>query len=158
MSVSNLDLYQRHYQEAVILGSRLVYADKFVQMFSIENRHAAGFWFADTNWCVKENPWFEDYLEHGPLILLRSLIRSRDYLLAPADGEFRNSRNRGVSLRHFVKQHDSVGAHLRSIGVFWHSVEAKGDWAKQICFCAPNGSTYFVAHQIQVCACQNRAK
>ena len=148
MSVINLQSQQRMYQEALIIGSRLLYADITIQMFSIENRWSADFWFSETNWCVKENPWFEGYLENGPLILLRSKLRRRDYLLAPADGEFRNTRNRRVSLRHFISQHDSVGEPLRRIGVFWHSVETQGNWAEQICYAPPKKSSFFLKHQM----------
>ena len=158
MTVIDLHSKQRAYQEALIIGSRLIYADVAIQMFSIENRLAAAFWFSETGWCVKENPWFEGYIEKGPLILLRSLLRSRDYLLAPANGEFRNSRNKRVSLRYFIAHHDSVAAPLRSIGVYWHSAEAEGDWAEQICYCAPNGNSYYLAHQMRDCASQRKEK
>ena len=158
MTVIDLHSKQRAYQEALIIGSRLIYADVALQMFSIENRLAAEFWFSETFWCVKENPWFEGYLEKGPLIPLRSLLRSRDYLLAPANGEFRNSRNKRVSLRHFIAHHDSVAAPLRSIGVYWHSPEAEGDWAEQICYCAPHGNSYYLAHQMRDCAYQRKEK
>lgn len=134
MSVINLQSQQRMYQEALIIGSRMIYADVTIQMFSIENRWAADFWFSETNWCVKENPWFEGYIERGPLILLRSLKRSRDYLLAPAAGEFRNSRNRRVSLKHFVEQHSNVIEPLKKIGVYWLSVNIKGNIYNQILY------------------------
>ena len=158
MSIINLHSQQRAYQEALIMGSRLIYADRTIQIFSIENRLAAGFWFSDTDWCVKENPWFEGYLEKGPLILLRSLPRARDYLLAPASGEFRNARNRRVSLRHFVEQHKSAGEPLRSIGIYWHSIDTQGDWAEQICYCSPSRSSYHLPHQIRACVTKGKAQ
>ena len=158
MILSNLDDYTQALLNAVIRGSRLLHADKALEMYSIENRHAAIFWLTDSRWCVKENPWFEGYLENGPLILLQSLRRSRDYLLAPANGEFRNRRNKRVSLRHFIAHHESAAAPLRSIGVYWHSAETEGDWAEQICYCAPKGNSYYLAHQMRDCAYQNGGK
>lgn len=137
MSVDLHQARERAYQEAIIIGSRLIHADKTVQIFSIENRFAAAFWFDDTKWCVKENPWFSDYLELGPLLLLRSLTRSRNYLLSPPWGEFRNIRNRGVSLRHFVEAHPSVAYPLRRMGVFWHPSDTGGEWANRIYYCPP---------------------
>lgn len=137
MSVINLVSQQRAYHEYVIIGSRLIHADKIVQILSIENRWAASFWFDDTKWCVKDNPWFNDYLEVGPLLLLRSLIRSKDYLLAPAWDEFRNTRNRRVSLRHFMEAHPSAAYPLRRLGVFWHPSETAGDWSGRIYYCPP---------------------
>lgn len=158
MILSNLDDYTQALLKAVIRGSRLLHADKALEMYSIENRHAARFWLTESRWCVKENPWFEGYLENGPLILLQSLRRSRDYLLAPANGEFRNRRNKRVSLRHFITHHESAAAPLRSIGVYWHSAEAEGDWAEQICYCAPHGNSYYPAHQMRDCASHKEAK
>lgn len=143
MSVFTPQSQQRAYQEALIVGSRLIYADSSIQVFSIENRWAAEFWFSETSWCVKERLWFEGYILNGPLILLRSLRRSRDYLLAPAVNEFRNIRNRRVSLRHFVSQHGDAAIPLRSLGVFWHSVETQGDWAEQICYAPPTSNPYY---------------
>jgi hypothetical protein len=158
MILSNLDEYTQALLKTVIRGSRLLHADKTLVIYSIENRHAARFWLTDSRWCVKENPWFEGYLEKGPLILLQSLRRSRDYLLAPADGEFRNRRNKRVSLRHFIAHHESAAAPLRSIGVYWHSPDTEGDWAEQICYCAPHGSSYYLAHQMRDCAYQRKEK
>lgn len=129
-----LDDYNREYFEAVIRGSRLLHADNVLEIYSIENRRAATFWFDQTKWCVKENPWFEEYLAEGPLVLLRSFKRARDYLLAPANGEFRNSRNRGVSLPCFVAEHPTAQLPLRRLGVFWHGREVEGDWSKNIYF------------------------
>lgn len=151
MSVVSLQPFQRHYQEAVVFGSRLLFTDRTVEAISIENRIAAEFWFADTAWCVKENPWFEGYLQRGPLIFLRSLRVSRSYLLAPAHNEFRNARNRRTSLPHFVEKHHSIGKVLRSLGVYWHPVGTEGDWANHICYCPPHRSSYYVAHQMRAC-------
>ena len=158
MILANLDDYTQALLKAVIRGSRLLHADKALEIYSIENRHAARFWLTDSRWCVKENPWFEGYLENGPLILLQSLRRSRDYLLAPANGEFRNRRNKRVSLRHFIAHHESAAAPLRSIGVYWHSPEAEGDWAEQICYCAPNSNSHHQAHQMRDSASKNGVK
>lgn len=128
---------ERAYQEAVIFGSRLIHSDETVQILSIENKFAAAFWFDDTKWCVKENLWFSDYLESGPLLLLRSLSRSKDYLLSPSWGEFRNVRNRGVSLRHFVDAHPSAAYPLRRLGIFWHPADTRDDWSERIYYCPP---------------------
>lgn len=142
MIVSTFDDYNRRYFELVIRGSRLVHADNAVEIYSIENRRAAAFWFSETKWCVKENPWFEDYLEHGPLLLIRSLKRGRDYLLAPADGEFRNSRNRGVSLPHFVQEHPSAFQVLRGFGIFWHRFDLDMPPKSQIIYAPPKGKRH----------------
>lgn len=117
MIAAGLDDYDREYLQIVIRGSRLLHADETTEIYSIENKRAAAFWFGETKWCVKENPWFEGYLEKGPLLLLRSIKHTRDYLLAPSHGEFRNRRNRRVSLTRFVSEHSSASLHLKRLGV-----------------------------------------
>lgn len=81
MSFDTLQARERAFKEAIIVSSRLINSDKRVQIFSIENRFAASFWFEETKRCEKENPRFNDYLELGPFLLLRSLKRSGNYLL-----------------------------------------------------------------------------
>jgi hypothetical protein len=149
MSVISLQPYERHYQEAVVLGSRLLFTDRTIEAISIENRIAAEFWFTDTAWCVKENPWFEGYLQRGPLIFLRRQTSGRRYLLAPADSEFRNARNRRMSLRHFVKQHPNIGNVLRSLGIHWHPVGIDGALADRIYYILPRRSSYLLARQMR---------
>lgn len=120
MILSNLDEYTKALLEAVIRGTRLLHADKTLEIYSIENRRAAIFWLTDSRWCVRDNPWFEGYLEQGPLLLLRSHQRKRDYLLAPASGEFRNRNNRAVSLSQFASEHRGSYLPLMRLGVCWN--------------------------------------
>lgn len=137
MIAAGLDDYDREYLQIVIRGSRLLHADETTEIYSIENRRAAAFWFGETKWCVKENPWLEGYLEKGPLLLLRSIKLTRDYLLAPAHSEFRNHRNRRVSLTRFVSEHSSASFQLTRLGVYWDAQLLTNKYDERIYFC-PN--------------------
>ena len=125
----------REYLRIIIRGSRCVHSDDAAEIYSIESKWAARFWFGDTHWCVKDNPWFEDYVEEGPLLFIRSFKRKRDYLLAPASGEFRSRRNRGASFSTFVAEHPSIGMSLTSLGVFWHRPDEDPKWNNNIYYC-----------------------
>lgn len=116
---ANSNKSSREFISLLLPGSRLLHCDDTGQIISIETRFAAEFWFSGTCWCVKGNPWFEGYLSQGPLLLLRSFKRQRDYLLAPASNEFRNARNRRVSLGNFVTEHPDFALALRLLGIFW---------------------------------------
>lgn len=105
--------------DAIIAGSPTLFCNRECQILSVETFAAAAYWCAGTNWCVGRNPWFEGYVTGGPLFLLRSFVRERDYMLAPAQGEFRSRRNRRACLTRFVQDHRSTYWPLRSMGVFW---------------------------------------
>lgn len=143
MILSNLDDYTQALLKAVIRGSRLLHADKALEIYSIENRHAARFWLTDSRWCVRDNPWLEDYLEQGPLLLMRSTKRSRDYLLAPANGEFRNSRNRRVSILRFIDEHPDSYLALRRLGVYWDIHQLQKTSSENIQFVPTNVARSF---------------
>ena len=127
----------RDFARNILRGSRIVHVDDVVEIISVESKSAAEFWFFDARWCVKENPWFEEYLEDGPLFLFFSAKRKRDYLLAPASGEFRNHRNRSVRLPVFIKEHPSAALPLRREGVFWHNEAENQSWSNNIYYCPP---------------------
>ncbi len=105
--------------DTIIAGSPTLFCNRDCQILSIENLAAAAYWSVGTNWCVGRNPWFEGYSAAGPLYLVRSFIRQRDYMLAPAQGEFRSRKNRRISLVRFVDEHRGIYLPLRSLGVVW---------------------------------------
>jgi hypothetical protein len=104
---------------AIAAGSQIVHEADDLIIRSVTDICAAQYWFSDSNWCVVRNPWFKGYLGRGPLLLCISKVRWRDYLLAPAHQEFRNRRNRRLSLRLFVDEHSSAFVALRRLGIFW---------------------------------------
>ena len=105
--------------DAIIAGSPTLFCNRELQIMSIETFPAAAYWCSGTYWCVGRSPWYEGYIAAGPLLLLRSFVRNRDYMLAPAHGEFRSRRNRRVSLARFVAEHRGSYYPLRWLGVFW---------------------------------------
>jgi hypothetical protein len=107
--------WDRPYTETVIMGSHVLYADGRLAALSIENHHAARFWSVDTKWCIESKSWFEDYRESGRLILFRMLNEDRRYLLSPSCLEFRNTRNRGLSMKAFIERFPRIEATVRSI-------------------------------------------
>ena len=111
----SLGHYDRSHLEAIILGSRVLYIDGRLSALSLENHHAARFWAAESKWCIESKSWFEDYRQSGTLILFSLLREHRRYLLSPANLEFRNTRNRRVSLRAFIERFPNVESTVRQI-------------------------------------------
>ena len=111
----SLGHYDRSHLEAIILGSRVLYIDGRLSALSLENHHAGRFWAAESKWCIESKSWFEDYRQSGTLILFSLLRERRRYLLSPANLEFRNTRNRRVSLRAFIERFPNVESTVRQI-------------------------------------------
>lgn len=111
----SLGHYDRSHLEAIILGSHVLYIDGRLSALSLENHHAARFWAAESKWCIESKSWFEDYRQCGQLILFSLLRERRRYLLSPANLEFRNTRNRRVSLRAFIERFPNIEAMVRQI-------------------------------------------
>jgi hypothetical protein len=110
----------RSYIMEVITGSRVLYADSRLVALSIENSWAAAFWSEGTSWCIAESAYFSDYRRLGRLILFRLLNEGRNYLLSPANREFRNGRNRRLCLASFIKRFPKIGPIIRSmVGTDW---------------------------------------
>jgi hypothetical protein len=123
MHERSLGQYDRSHLEAIILGSRVLYIDGRLSALSLENHHAARFWAAETKWCIESKSWFEDYRQSGKLILFSLLKERRRYLLSPANLEFRNTRNRRVSLRAFIERFPNVEASVRqSLARDWRAL------------------------------------
>ena len=114
-----------------------LHTDQLVEIYSVKTLEVARILFGTSKWCVKENPWFKGYIDSGPLLFLRSFKRHKDYLLAPAHGEFRNSRNRRISLPIFIDEHPSIALVLRGWGVFWHNSNENISWRDDIHYCPP---------------------
>jgi hypothetical protein len=107
--------YSRDYMEAVITGSHVIYADARLAVLSIENSWAAAFWSEGTSWCIAEGSCYADYRKMGRLYLFRLLNERRNYLLSPANCEFRNSRNRRLCPASFIIRFPRVEPTIRSI-------------------------------------------
>lgn len=105
--------------DAIIAGSPTLFCDRDLQIMSITTLAAAAYWSVGTRWCIARDPWFEGYRRAGPLLFIRSALRNRDYMLAPAHGEFRSRHNRRVSLSLFVEEHHTSYYPLRWLGIFW---------------------------------------
>lgn len=128
----SLGHYDRSHLEAIILGSHVLYIDGRLSALSLENHHAARFWAAESKWCIESKSWFEDYRQSGTLILFSLLREHRRYLLSPANLEFRNTRNRRVSLRAFIERFPNVESTVRQIlardwGALFHFELARPD-------------------------------
>ena len=127
--------YSRGYTEGVITGSRLLHTDSRVVAISIENSWAAAFWSEGTAWCIAESSCFTDYVRKGPLILFRLLVEQRIYLLSPSHFEFRNSRNRRLCLKSFIRRFPKTEALVR--------LAIRDDWRASFHFdLTPDGARF----------------
>lgn len=123
----------RAWTEAIVLGSHIVYADKRLVIISIENSAASYFWSEGTSWCTAETSCFNDYVSLGPLIFLKSVADGRRYLLSPATCEFRNGRNRRLSLDVFLDRFPNARAPITKAMIC--------DWRARIYFnLVPDGA------------------
>lgn len=101
--------------EAVILGSAVIYTSASLVIYSLENWAAAEFWSDGTTWCIRDPSWYRDYLERGRLYLFRVANTKRRYLLSAGACEFRNARNRTVSLSSFIERFPSAEIPIRRL-------------------------------------------
>lgn len=108
-------MWNRNYTEAVILGSHVLYADSRIAALSLENHWAARYWSEGTRWCIASKSIFQDYRERGRLLLFRVINEDRRYLLSPSWLEFRNDRNRRMSLTAFIDRFPKIEPAIRSI-------------------------------------------
>jgi hypothetical protein len=123
----------RIWTEAIVLGSHIVYADKRLVMISLENSAASYFWSEGTSWCTSDTSCFNDYRSLGPLILFKSFADGRHYLLSAANCEFRNGRNRRLSLKVFLERFPNARAPIIKI--------MKSDWRARTYFnLVPDGT------------------
>ena len=108
-------LYRREFVEAVITGSCVVYSDARLTVLSIENSWSAAFWSEGTSWCIAEGSCFSDYRKLGKLYLFRLHNEGRNYLLSPANCEFRNAKNRRLCTLSFINRFPKIEPTIRSI-------------------------------------------
>lgn len=119
--------------EAIVFGSHILYADKRLVIISLENWAASYFWSEGTDWCTSETSCFNDYRSLGPLVLINSLADGRRYLLSAANCEFRNGRNRRLSLNAFLDRFPNARAPIIKV--------MKDDWRARTYFnLVPNGA------------------
>ena len=113
-SKASLD-WNRGYTELVTFGSHILYADSRLVALSLESHRAAQFWSVDTSWCIDSKAWFDDYRKRGKLILFRLLNGNQRYLLSPSWCEFRNARNRGLSMTAFLERFPKIEPTVRTV-------------------------------------------
>ncbi|MBL0923661.1 MAG: hypothetical protein IBJ12_04235 [Sphingomonadaceae bacterium] len=101
--------------EAAILGSAVIYKSASLVIYSLENGAAAEFWSDGTAWCIRDPSWYRNYLERGQLYLFRVANTGRRYLLSVGACEFRNARNRTVSLNSFIERFPSAEIPIRQL-------------------------------------------
>ena len=101
--------------EAAILGSAVVYTSASLVIYSLENWPAAEFWSEGTAWCIRDPSWYRDYCERGRLYLFRVANTKRRYLLSVGACEFRNARNRTVSLASFIERFPAAEIPIRRL-------------------------------------------
>ncbi len=123
----------RIWTEAIVLGSHIVHADKRLVIISIENSAASYFWSEGTKWCTSETSCFNDYRSLGPLVLIKSLADGRRFLLSAANCEFRNGRNRRLSLDAFLDRFPKARGPIIKV--------MKNDWRARLYFnLVPDGT------------------
>jgi hypothetical protein len=132
VKTTSLEPTNSQWTEQVVLGSRLLHTDERLAAISLENHLAAQFWSQGTCWCIGEPSMFHDYRRTGKLILFRLFKENRRYLFSPSWLEFRNSRQRSLSLMAFIARFPSIEATIRTV--------VRGDWRARLSFglCAPN--------------------
>lgn len=133
MQSETLPSTDRVWTEAIVLGSHIVYADKRLVIISIENSAASYFWSEGTSWCTSETSCFNDYRRLGPLVFIKSFADGRCYLLSAANCEFRNGRNRRLSLDAFLDRFPKARAPIIKV--------MKDDWRARTYFnLVPDGT------------------
>lgn len=101
--------------EAIVLGSGVIYASPSLVIYSLQNWSAAEFWSDGTSWCIRDPSWYRDYLDRGRLYIFRVASTKRRYLLSVGACEFRNGRNRQVSLAAFIERFPSAEIPIRRL-------------------------------------------
>jgi hypothetical protein len=135
MQLVNLLSAHRIWTEATVFGSHILYSDKRLVIMTIENAVAAHFWSEGTRWCIADSSCFYDYRQHGPLIFFKSLADEKCYLLAPAALEFRNGRNRRLSLEVFLERFPNCRVLIKKA--------LRNDWRASLYFnLVPDGATF----------------
>lgn len=126
MQSDTLSNATRIWTETTVLGSHILYLDKRLVVISIENSAASYFWSESTNWCTSETSCFNDYRRLGPLVFIKSFADGRRYLLSAANCEFRNGRNRRLSLSAFLDRFPNARAPIIKV--------MKDDWRARTYF------------------------
>jgi hypothetical protein len=126
MQSDTLSSAGRTWTEAIVLGSHILYADKRMAIISIENSASSYFWSDGTDWCTSETSCFNDYRSLGPLVFIKSFADGRRYLLSAANCEFRNGRNRRLSLSAFLDRFPNARVPITNA--------MKDDWRARIYF------------------------
>lgn len=101
--------------EAIVLGSEVIYASPSLTIYSLQNWSAVEFWSDGTAWCTRDPSWYRDYRERGRLYLFRVANTKRRYLLSVVTCEFRNARNRRVSLAAFIERFPAANIPIRRL-------------------------------------------
>jgi hypothetical protein len=135
MQSDTLSRAKRIWTEATVFGSHILYSDQRLIIMTLENSVAAYFWSEGTRWCIGESACFYDYREQGPLIFFKSLADERCYLLSPASLEFRNGRNRRLSLEVFLERFPKARAPITKA--------LQNDWRAKFYFnLVPDGARF----------------